>query len=162
MPEQSPSDFWEMAKESEKNLQDYVRSLLEEAATYFKSTHFTDITSTMNLIVNATATFRANIQGALDAHDITFDTLTEELEGIFMGILNDLPPPDEAPDGCVERAEMVDKILDKVAQELIKLATRYGIEEEVVTSYIAALKPKVHALTITVCMSVLSSAPRVV
>ncbi|KAI9460433.1 hypothetical protein HD554DRAFT_1586953 [Boletus coccyginus] len=141
-----------MAKESEKNLQDYIHSVLEEAATYFESTHFTDIASTMDLIVSTTATFRDNIQGALDAHNITFDTLTEELEGIFVGIVNDLekiPPPDEAP-GHAERAEMVNRILDDVARELIKLATRYGIEEEVVTSYINALKPPVQTLTVAV------------
>ena len=159
-PKPSPSDFWEMAKESEQNLQNYVHSLLEAAATYFKSTHFTNITSTMNHIVSTTATFRDNIQGALDAHNVTFDTLTGELEGIFMGIVNDLekiPPPDKAP-GHAERAEMVDKVLDDAAQGLLKLTTRYGIEEEVVTTYLAALKPKVQALTVAVGMSILSSA----
>ncbi|KAI9460050.1 hypothetical protein HD554DRAFT_2134648 [Boletus coccyginus] len=141
-----------MAKESEEKLQKYVHSLLEAAATYFKSTHFTDITSTMNHIVNSTATFRDNIQGALDAHNVTFDALTGELEGIFMGIVNDLekiPPPDKAP-GHAERAEMVDKVLDDAAQGLLKLTARYGIEEEIVITYLAALKPMVQALTVTV------------
>ncbi|KAI9460435.1 hypothetical protein HD554DRAFT_1587094 [Boletus coccyginus] len=147
-PELEPSDFCETAKKSEKKLRDYVYNLLEGAATYFKSTKFTEITSAMNHIVSTTATFRDNIQGTLDAHHIAFDTLTEDVEGIFMRIANDLekiPPQDKAPDHA-ERAEMVDRILDDAARELIKLTTRYGIEEEVVTTYLAALKPKVQAL----------------
>ncbi|KAI9460432.1 hypothetical protein HD554DRAFT_2133956 [Boletus coccyginus] len=151
-PKLSPSDFWEMTKKSEKNLQDYVCSLLPAAAMYLKSTKFTDIASAMNHIVSATATFRNNIQGALDAHHITFDVFTVELEGAFMAIMNKLqkvPLPDKAP-GHAERAEMVDKVLDDAAQELIKLTARYGIAEEVVTTYLAALKPKVQALTVAV------------
>jgi len=70
----------------EKDLQDYIPRLLESAATFFKSTNFTDIKFAMNHIISATATFRDNIKGALDAHHIAFDTLTEELEGIFMAI----------------------------------------------------------------------------
>jgi len=151
-PKPSSSDFWEMAMESEKVVQDYVPRLLESAATYFKSTNFTDIKFTMNHIVSATATFRDNIKDALDAHHITFDTLTEELEGIFVVIKNDLekiPPPDKAP-GHADREEMVDKVLDDTARELMKLATRYGIEEEIVETYILALKPQVQALTVAV------------
>ena len=154
-PNPSPSDFWEMAMKSEKVLQDYVPRLLKSAAAYFKSTNFTDITVAMNHIVNATATFRDNIKGALDDHHITFDALTEELEGIFMTIVNDLekiPSPDKAP-GHTEREEMVDKVLDDTGRALIKLATRYGIEEEVVKTYLLALKPQVQALTVAVGMS---------
>ena len=153
-PKTSSPDFWEMAMKSEKILQDYVPRLLESAATYFKSTNFTDIKFAMNHIVGATATFRDNIKGALDAHHITVDTLTEELELIFVAIKNDLekiPPPDKAP-GHAEREEMVDKVLDDTARELRKLATRYGIEEEVVETYIFALKPQVQALTVAVGM----------
>jgi len=163
-PELSPSDFWEMAKKSEKQLRDYVHNLFEGAATDFKSTKFTEITSAMNHIVSTTATFRDDIQGTLDARHITFDTLTEDVEGIFMRIMTDLekiPTPDKAP-GHAERAEMVDKVLDDAARELVKLTTRYGIEEEVVTSYLAALKPKVQALTTAVGMLILRSAMRVV
>ncbi|KAF8433669.1 hypothetical protein L210DRAFT_3411540 [Boletus edulis BED1] len=142
------TDFWEMAKESDKKLQDYVHVLLEAAAAYFKSTKFTDIGSTMNHIVNATATFRDDIKGALDAHNITFDAFTKELEGVFMAIVNDLkqiPHPDKAP-GHAERADMVERVLDNTAQALVKLAMRYGIEEEIVTTYLSALKPQVQAL----------------
>ena len=151
---QSPSDFWEMAKKSEKNLHDYVHSLLESAAAYFKSTQFTDITSSMNHIVNATATFRDNIRGTLDVHNVTFDTLTEELEGIFMAIAHDLekiPPPDKAS-GHAERAKVVDKVLDDTAQALVELTARYGIEEEVVAKYLLILKPQVQALTVAIGM----------
>ncbi|KAF8548040.1 hypothetical protein OG21DRAFT_1423796, partial [Imleria badia] len=147
-----PSDFWEIAKKSEKNLQDYVHSLLEAAATYFKSTKFTDITSAMNHIVSATTTFRDNIKDALNARNITIDAFTQELEGVFTTIVDDLekiPPPDKAP-GHAERAEMVDKVLDDASQALIKLATRHGIEEEVVTTYLLALKPQVQALTVVI------------
>ena len=155
-PELSPSDFWEMAKTSEKNLQDYVGSLLGAAATYLKCTKFMDITSAMDHIVSATATFRNNIQGTLDAHHVTFDVFTVELEGAFTAIMNNLPKvslPDKAP-GHAERAEMVDRVLEDAAQELIKLTTRYGIAEGVVTSYLAALKPKVQALTVAVGKSI--------
>ncbi|KAH0828908.1 hypothetical protein J3R83DRAFT_2327 [Lanmaoa asiatica] len=148
----SPADFWEMAKEYEKTLQDYVPRLLSDAASYFKSTKFTDITFAMHHIVDTTATFRDNIKGALDAHHITFDALTEELEGIFMVIVKDLekiPPPDKAP-GHAERAEMVDNILDDTSVALVKVATRYGIEEEVVTTYLVTLRPHLHALTVAV------------
>ena len=163
-PKPSSPDFWEMAMKSEKILQDYVPRLLESAATYFKSTNFTDIKFAMNHIVSATATFRDNIKGALDAHHITFDTLTEELEGVFMAIVNDLekiPPPDKAP-GHAKREEMVDKVLDDTSRALIKLATRYGIEEEVVETYILALKPQVQALIVAVGMSHPRSVMRVI
>ena len=152
---QPPSDFWEMAKKSERNLHDYVPRLLEDAATHFKSTQFTDITSSMDHIVNATTTFRDNIRGALDAHDITFDMLTEELEGIFMAIAHDLekfPPPDNLVLGHAERAKTVDKVLDDTAQALVKLAARYGIEEEIVTKYLLVLEPQVQALTVAIGM----------
>ncbi|KAF8436027.1 hypothetical protein L210DRAFT_2492856 [Boletus edulis BED1] len=151
----SSSDFWESVKESEKNLQDCVHSLLGTAATYFKSTKFTDIRVTMNHIVNATTAFRDNIKAALDARHgppVTFDTFSEELEGIFMAIVNDLeqiPPPDKAPSHA-ERAKIVDKVLDDTEQALIKLATRFGIQEEIVTTYLDALKPHVHALIVTI------------
>jgi hypothetical protein len=153
-----------MAMKSEKNLQDYVPRLLKSAATYFKSTNFTDITFAMNHIVNSTATFRDNIKGTLDAHHITFGALTEELEGIFMGMVNDLekfPSPDKAP-GHAEREEMVDKVLDDTARALMKLAMRYGIEEKVVETYLLALKPQVQALTVAVGMSNPRSILRVV
>ncbi|KAG6375254.1 hypothetical protein JVT61DRAFT_3470 [Boletus reticuloceps] len=146
------SDFWEMAKESEKKLQDYVHDLLEAAAAYFKSTKFTDIGSTMNHIVNTTATFRDDIKGALDARNITLDAFTKELEGVFMAIVNDLeqiPHPDKAP-GRAERADMVERVLDNTTEALVKLATCYGIEEEVVTTYLTALKPQVQALIVII------------
>ncbi|KAF8436031.1 hypothetical protein L210DRAFT_903573 [Boletus edulis BED1] len=145
-PNLPSSDFWELAKESEKNLQECVHSLLGTAATYYESTKFTDIRVTMNHIVNATTAFRDSIKDALDAHHgppVTFDTFSEELEGIFMAIVNELeqiPRPDKAPSHA-ERAEMVDKVLDDTEQALIKLATRFGIQEEVVTTYLDALKP---------------------
>ncbi|KAF8128198.1 hypothetical protein EV363DRAFT_1341128 [Boletus edulis] len=151
-PKPTSSDFWEIAKESEKKLQDYVHDLLEAAAAYFKSTKFTDIESSMNHIVNTTATFRDDIKGALDAHNITLDAFTKELEGVFMAIVNELeqiPPPDKAPSHA-ERAEMVDKVLDNTTQGLVKLAVRYGIKEEVVTIYLDALKPQVQALIVVV------------
>ncbi|KAG6375252.1 hypothetical protein JVT61DRAFT_3468 [Boletus reticuloceps] len=133
----SSSDFWELVKESEDNLQDCVHSVLEAAATYFESTKFTDIRLTMNHIVNATTTFRDNIKDALDAHHVTFDTFSEELEGILWQY-------------HAERAEIVDKVLDDTEQALIKLATRFGIQEEVVTTYLDALKPQVHVLIVTI------------
>ncbi|KAF8548038.1 hypothetical protein OG21DRAFT_1501252 [Imleria badia] len=148
----SPQDFWEMAKKSEIILEDYVHLLLEAAATYFESADFTDITSAMNHIVNTTATFRDDIKDALDARNITFDTFSQELEGIFMTIVNDLaniPSPNEAP-GHAERAEMVGKVLDDVSQPLIKLAMSHGIEEQVVTTYLLALKPQVQTLTVVI------------
>jgi hypothetical protein len=84
-----------------------------------------------NLVtLNVSATFRDNIKGALD---VAFDTRAEELR-----IVNDLKkilPPDKAPD-YAERAEMVDKILKDTARALMKLATRYAIEDEVIKIYI--------------------------
>jgi hypothetical protein len=163
-PKPSPPDFWEMAIKSEKVLQDYVPRLLDNAAAYFKSTKFTDITLAMNYIVSNTATLRDDIKGTLDANHITFDTLSEELEEVFMGIMNDLekiPPPDKAL-GHVEREEMVDKVLDDTARALKTLAVGYGIEEEVVTTYILALKPQLQALIVAVGMSTPPSALRVV
>jgi len=151
-PALSPPDFWEKAMKSEKTLQDYVPRLLESLATESKLTKFADIKFAMNHIVNATATFRNNIKGVLDTQHITFDTLTEELEGIFVTIMNDLkkiPPPNKAP-GHAEREEMVDMVLDDTSRALIKLATHYRIEGEVVETYILALKPQVQALTVAV------------
>ncbi|KAF8551540.1 hypothetical protein OG21DRAFT_1524388 [Imleria badia] len=147
----SPPDFWEIAKEYEKVLHDYVPRLLGSAATYFESTNFTDITSSMNHIVSATTAFRDNIKGALDAHHITFDIFTEELEGTFMTIVNkieNIPLPDKAS-GHAERAEMVEKVLDDTERELKKLAARYEIEEDI-AAYLMALKPRVKALIVTV------------
>ncbi|KAF8545927.1 hypothetical protein OG21DRAFT_1306960 [Imleria badia] len=141
-----------MAKESEKSLEVYVHLLLEAAVTYFESTNFTDITSAMNHIVSATATFRDDIKDALDARNITLDTFAQDLEGMFMTIVNDLeniPPPDKAP-GHAERAEMVGKVLDDASQALIELATSHGIEEEVVATYLLALKPQVQTLTVVI------------
>ncbi|KAN0098015.1 hypothetical protein V8E55_002461 [Tylopilus felleus] len=147
-----PFHFWDIVKTSGQKLQDCVSYLLNAAASYFNSTHFTEITSAMNEIVNATTIFRNNIQGSLHDQQITFDTLTAELEGIFMTIVNDLkkiPPPDKAP-GHPERAEMVDKVLHDTTQALTKLATRYGFQEEAVTTYMLVLKPHVHALVVAV------------
>lgn len=138
-----------MAKNYERILQDYVPRLLESAAADFQSTKFTDVTSAMNNIVHATATFRENIKSALDAHHVTLDTLTRELEGVFMPIVHDLGNPNKAS-GHVERKEMMDKILDDTELALTNLATRHGIETEVVTTYLRALKSQVHALVIAV------------
>ena len=163
-PKPSTPDFWEMAVKSEKSLQEYVPRLLESAAIDLESTNFTDITFAMNHIVNATATFRGNIKGALDAHGITSDALAKELEGIFMAIMNDLeqiPAPNKAL-GHSKREEMVDKVLDDTARALKKFAAGYGIEEDVVTAYILALKPQVQALIVAVGMSTPPSALRVV
>jgi len=152
-PKSSLPDFWEMAIKSEKNLQDYVSRLLGSAAADLGSVQFTDIRFAMNHIVSATATFRDNIKGALDAHHITFDKLTEELEGVFVAIKGNLeqkfPSPDKAPSHA-EREEMVDKVLDDTSRALRNLTTRYGIREEVVETYILALKPQVQALTVAV------------
>ena len=155
-PKRSPSDFWDMMTKYEQVLQDYVPRMLESAAAYFKSTNFSDITSAMNNIVDTTATFRDNIKGALSAHQITLDALTEELETIFMAIIQDLeniPPPNKAP-GHAEREEMVDKIMDDSELGLTNLAMRYGIEVGVVTTYLGAVKPQVHVLIVTIGMSI--------
>lgn len=162
-PDPASSDFWDKAKEYGQSLQDNVRRLLESAAAYFKSPKFTDITSAMNNIVHATATFRDNIKGTLDAHHITLDALTKELEVVFMTIVHDLeniPPPSKAP-GHAERQEMVDKILDDTELALTNLVTRHGIEAEVVTTYLQVLKPQVQALIVAVGMSISPFAPRV-
>ena len=154
-PVPPPSEFWEIAKKYEQTLQGYVHRLLESGAAYFNSANFTVISSSMNHIVNATATFRDNIQGTSDAHNITLDMLTEELEGIFMAIVHDLekiPPPDKAP-GHAERAKMVDQILSDTTWALVQLAARHGIEEEVVMQYLLVLIPQVQILTVAVGMS---------
>ncbi|KAN0098016.1 hypothetical protein V8E55_002462 [Tylopilus felleus] len=116
----SPSDFWDMAKKSENNLLDYVHRLLEDADKKFMSSKFTEIRSAMDRIVSATATFRDNVKGALDAHHISFDTLTEELEDIFTII------------------------------GIAKLAAHHGIDKEVVLIYLLALEPPVHKLTVAI------------
>ena len=156
-PNLSSSDkFWESAKKAGETLRDYVRRLLKAAATYFKSTKFTDIAFAMNKIVSVTASFRDNIKGALDAHGITFDTFTKELESMFTVIVNDLEKaslPDKAS-GDAERVEIVDKFLDATTQALVQLAARCGIDEEVVTSYLLALRPHVQTLIVAIGMSV--------
>jgi len=45
---------------------------------------------------------------------------------------------------------MVDKVLDDTSRALRNLATRYGIEEVVVETYVLALKPQMQALTVAV------------
>lgn len=154
-PEAPLPDFWEMAKEVEETLQDYIHNLLEAASsTYFESTQFTDIKSTMDDIVNVTAMFHDNINEALDAQNISFSTVSQEIEGIFMAIFSNLensPTPDKVP-GHAERFKIVDEIMDDVMRELVLLAARYGIEEGVVTSYIITLKSQVQALIITIGM----------
>lgn len=160
-PQPSPSDFWEKAKELEQLLQDYVPRLLGSAAQYFSSAALPDIAPTINNIVRPTAAFRDSIQGALDAQNITLDALTEELEFVFMAIVEDMqnvPPPSEAP-GHAERIEMVVSILDDTELALINLATRYGIEDKVVSTYVDALKPQVLALIVTVGLSFSPCAP---
>ena len=155
IPKRSPSGWWDTAKKYEQVLQDYIPRMLESAAAYFKSTRFTDITSAMNNIVHATTTFRDNINDALHVHHITLDALTKELEVVFMAIVHDLeniPSPNKAP-GRAEREEMVDKIMDDSELALNDVATRYGIEVEVVTTYLHLLKPQVHALMVTIGMS---------
>jgi len=152
LTESSPPDFWDKAKEYEQVLQVYIPRLLRNAARYFKSTAFTDITSSMQAIVSTTATFRNNIQDALDTNHITLDMLTKELETIFMEVVHNLkniPPPNKAPSHA-ERDEMVNKVLDDTELALINLLARYGIEEEVVTTYLGALRPHVRALTVAV------------
>lgn len=152
----SPSKFWDMAKKSEDIFQVHVPRLLGNAAVYFKSTKFTDITLAMNHIVSATTTFRDSINASLDARHISFDVFSEELEAIFMAIMRTLeetPLPDKEP-GDAERAEMVDNILDAITLGLENLAARYGIEKEVVTTYLLALKPWVHSLVVAVGMSI--------
>lgn len=150
----SPSDFWDMAKKSENNLLDYVHRLLEDADKKFMSSKFTEIRSAMDRIVSATATFRDNVKGALDAHHISFDTLTEELEDIFTIIVDDLkkiPLPHKAPDHA-KRAKMVDKVLADTMQGIAKLAAHHGIDKEVVLIYLLALEPPVHKLTVAIGM----------
>ena len=139
-------------KEDEHILQDYVSFLLKSAEAYFKSTAFTDIVPAMEGIVLTTATFRDSIQDSLDAHHITLDMLTEELEAIFMGVVHDLediPPPSKAP-GHAERNGVVNKVLDDTELALINLLTRYGIDAVVVKTFMDALKPHVCALTVAV------------
>ncbi|KAG9308586.1 hypothetical protein JVU11DRAFT_11690 [Chiua virens] len=148
----SPVDFWDIAKKYEQVLQDYVPRLLKSADAYFKSTKFTDITIAMDHIVSVTATFRDSIEGGIEARQITFETLTEELEGIFMAIASELkktPPPNKAP-GHTERAEMVERVMDDAEQALVNLVARHGIEQEAITSYLSALKPHIHALIVIV------------
>ena len=157
-------DFWETAKKYEQTLQDYVPRMLKSAAADFKSPKFTDITLAMNNIVHATATFRDNIKGALDARHITFDALTKEFEAIFAATVNGLkklPPksPNKAP-GHAERQEIVDKIMDGTRLALTDLATRHGINIEFVTAYLGILRPQVHALVVAVgTSSVLEMCP---
>ena len=152
----SSAKFWESAKKAGETLRGYVRHLLKAAATYFKSTKFTDITFSMNQIVSATASFRGNIKGALDAHGITFDMLTKELERVFTAIVKDLEKvslPDKAS-GNAERVEIVDKFLDGTTQALVKLAARCRIDKEVVTTYLLALRPHMQTLIVAIGMSI--------
>lgn len=155
-PGASPSKFWDMAKKSQDTFQVYVPRLLGNAADYFKSTKFTDITSAMNHIVSATTTFRDSINATLDTRKVKFDTFSKEFEGIFTAIMHNLekiPLPEKLPSNA-ERAEMVKTILDDVTVQLQNLAQRYGIEEEVITAYLLALKPWVHTLIVAVGMSI--------
>ena len=154
--QQFPPDFWTEAKASEQTLQVYVPSLLESAAEYFNSTAFTNITSAMDSIIHDAATFRESIQGALDAHNITLDTLTKKIETICMTAvhgLENLPTPDKAPDKA-EREETIDKILDEVEAALLDLTARYEIDKQVVTAYLRALRPHLHALTVAVGVAI--------
>lgn len=160
----SESEFWEEAKKSEKTLQDYVPRLLKSAAAYFKSTKFTDIISAMDGIVRATATFRDSIRGALDAHHISLDALTLELAAIFITIVDDLEkitPKNKTPSHA-EREEMVDKILNDTEVALTNLTMRYGIEENITTTYLQTLRPQVHAVVASVGMSISPCAMRVI
>ena len=147
-PEPPPSDVWEKATQI---LQAYVSQLLKSAAAYFKFIKLTDITSAMNNIVHAIATFRDSVQGALYPDHITLDTHTQELEALLMALahgLESIHPPNKAPHA--QREEMVDKIMDETELALNSLVTHNGIKVEVVTTYLRALK---HAL-VTVGMSI--------
>ena len=149
----SSHDFWQVPKISEETLQDHVHNLLESAAAYFRLDKFTDILSTMNHIVSATATFRDDINGVLDAHNITFDILCQGLEDAFMVIIDGLekiPPPDKAP-GHAERLEMFDKIMNDTTKGITNFATPYGLEDEF-SPFFSGLKPHVQSLIVTIGM----------
>ncbi|KAN0100111.1 hypothetical protein V8E55_000095 [Tylopilus felleus] len=140
-----------LPKISEETLQDHVHNLLESAAAYFRLDKFTDILSTMNHIVSATATFRDDINGVLDAHNITFDILCQGLEDAFMVIIDGLekiPPPDKAP-GHAERLEMFDKIMNDTTKGITNFATPYGLEDEF-SPFFSGLKPHVQSLIVTI------------
>ena len=85
VPQPSLPDIWEMAKDIEHTLEDYVLHLLGSVAELIQSTVLTDAATATSTIINATATFRESIQGTLDDPHVTFDVLEEELETIFMG-----------------------------------------------------------------------------
>ena len=109
-----------------------------------------------SFIAKATAALPDSIKGALDTHHITLDTLTEELNGIVTPMvhrLENIPFLDMAP-GLAAMKETAGKILCDTTLTLNNLATSYGIKVDVVTTYLGALKPQVHALIVAVGMSI--------
>jgi len=153
-PKLSQPDFWRMVKEYEESFQEHVSSLLQDAAKQLEpiGATFTDVSSAMNNIVNATATFRNDIAGVLEVHQITHDAFSEEIQAVFMVVANDMekiPFPDQAP-GHAERQKMVDKIFNDTASALADLAVGYGIDVDTVETYLHVLKPPIYTIVIAI------------
>ena len=101
-------------------------------------------------------TVASSIQAALDAQRIIREVLTKKLTAMYEAIqriVEKILSLTSAP-GHARREEVVDRCLTDIASAAVRLATRIGMKQEVVTAFMPTLKLHVRTLIVAAGTSI--------
>ncbi|KAH7903457.1 hypothetical protein BJ138DRAFT_1168109 [Hygrophoropsis aurantiaca] len=133
--------FWENAADSMKDLENYMQDMLHDVTREYPE-KIAQFKSTVGHVVTSAGDFRRQIE----KHDISLESLSNDLGGaldtVLDGLKREFPAPDQAP-GHEQRGILVNITLGRCEDAIISLGLRHGMTEE-------NLRHVLHELTLSV------------
>lgn len=150
----SQVDFWSRAFSFAKEMEKYGEELMHNVTSQLPTAaaEVARFKEAMQLAVGTTAKLKEDISLVVEAQGVKLEAFSEEFGEQLKILLDQLqtafPPPDKAPSHA-DRSARVHKILEEVENVLVRVASKYGIEEAVIRSHFDAIKSHVEVVIVT-------------
>ncbi|KAG2130439.1 uncharacterized protein EDB93DRAFT_79114 [Suillus bovinus] len=156
--------FWDKIIELGPNIKEYTDELFYHVVELYPSEKLAEFRQSMVNVTAAATALHKVCSGAAEDSGISLYSVMysvmEEHGDIFIVLFEELmemfPPPSEAPghDNCTI---MIGMALDRIEQSFLQIATKVGINEELLKSYSGSLKFVVQHVVVTIGTTLLNS-----
>lgn len=148
-PAQVHDDFWEKAKTLGPKVGHIVLDQIVKACK--ETTHVVnDLKGATNDIVEEAQKMRVELQAIIERKNITIehlsDILAEEIGGAYLELRDEVidPLPEKRSDRARVRAELVDRVLQKVNKAYVRAMVKLGVPNEQAELQFRRVSPKIN------------------
>lgn len=144
--------FWDKIKELGPNIKEHADELFHHALELYPSEKLTELRESMVNISATTTVLRNVCSGAAEDSGVSFRSVIEEHQDIFVVLFKELiktfPPPEEAISHD-NRTIIISTALDRFEEGFLQVATELGVSEEQLKKHSSSLKFVVQHVMVT-------------